>query len=607
MYKKRWLILISSVILAGMVLAACGGATEAPPVVDEEALARIAELEAALVDAAQMGGASDEQIDALQSELEDLNSNLGDLEDSLSESRTAECSFNAYRMGWVMDWADAGNMVDTVFGPTSDFQYTFWQHNYPDLAEEFKALTYDAYRNTDLVSRAATWQAAEKIVVEDIVAVIPIQHYERTTLVSTELEYFFAPFGAPRIAQWAFNTDATTLRTAVGAKIPTLDIQRSTDTTSSYMIYQLIDAPFKFLEDGSIAPLAATSFETNDEGNVYTIHLREDAVWSDGEPVLAQHFVDGIKRLLSPDLANDYAYVMFDVVGAADYNAGDADDIEAVKAVDDYTLEITLNDPLSYFDSILAFSTMHPVRLDVVALHGDAWTQPGNFVSNGAYVLVERNPGQNLVFEKNELYWDAANVAIEMIDVSIIEEQATALAAFENGELDYNAAGFPSEDTPRLVDTPEFVLTPRPGVYYMGINTSAQHTNNVSFRKALASSIDKRAIIDNVVQQPWKIDAWGVIPPEIFGFQGHDVGYGYDVDAALGYLAEYMNAAGIEDAGSIVIELWYNKSGGNQEILEAVEAMWQEVLGIDVRTVNVEWATYLNTLEECNVIGGGGF
>jgi oligopeptide transport system substrate-binding protein len=607
MYKKRWLILISFVLVAGMVLAACSTATEAPPVVDEEAQARIAELEAALEDAKASGGMSEEQLADLQSELEGLNENLGQLEGELSEARTAECSYNAYRMGWVMDWADAGNMVDTVFGPTSDFQYTFWQHNYPDLMDQFTALTHDAYRNTDLVSRATTWQEAEKIVVEDIVAVIPIFHYDRTTLVSTELDFFFAPFGAPRLAQWAFNTGVTEMRTAVGAKIPTLDIQRSTDTTSSFMIYQMIDAPFKFLADGSIAPLAATSFETNEEGNVYTVHLREDALWSDGEPVVAQHFVDGIKRLLSPDLANDYAYVMFDIVGAADYNAGDADDIAAVRAVDDYTLEITLTDPLSYFDSILAFSTMHPVRLDVIALHGDAWTQPGNMVSNGAYVLTERNPGQNLVFEKNELYWDAANVAIDKVTVSIIEEPATALAAFENGELDYNAAGFPPEDTSRLVDTPEFVLTPRPGVYYMGLNTTAAHTNNVTFRKALASAIDKRAILDNVAELPWRLDAYGVIPPEIYGFQGDAVGYGYDPDAAVGYLEQYMNAEGIDDAGSIVIELWYNKSGSNQEILEAVEAMWQEVLSIDVRTVNVEWATYLNTLEECNVIGGGGF
>jgi ABC-type transport system substrate-binding protein len=118
---------------------------------------------------------------------------------------------------------------------------------------------------------------------------------------------------------------------------------------------------------------------------------------------------------------------------------------------------------------------------------------------------------------------------------------------------------------------------------------------------------DKRAILDNVAELPWRLDAYGVIPPEIYGFQGDAVGYGYDPDAAVGYLEQYMNAEGIDDAGSIVIELWYNKSGSNQEILEAVEAMWQEVLSIDVRTVNVEWATYLNTLEECNVIGGGGF
>ncbi|MHA2429120.1 MAG: hypothetical protein ACXADB_13955, partial [Candidatus Hermodarchaeia archaeon] len=111
----------------------------------------------------------------------------------------------------------------------------------------------------------------------------------------------------------------------------------------------------------------------------------------------------------------------------------------------------------------------------------------------------------------------------------------------------------------------------------------------------------------NVAELPWRLEAYGVIPPEIYGFQGDAVGYAYDEAAALGYLEEYMNAEGIEDAGSIVIELWYNKSGSNQEILEAVEAMWQEVLSIDVRTVNVEWATYLNTLEECNVIGGGGF
>jgi oligopeptide transport system substrate-binding protein len=410
------------------------------------------------------------------------------------------------------------------------------------------------------------------------------------------------------MADWSADAGKTTMRWAAGASVPTLDVSRSTDTTSSTVIYQMFDAPYKFNAAGSIEPLAAESFEVSDDGTVFTVHLRSDGVWSDGEPVLAQHYVDGVLRLLSPDMANDYAYVMFDIVGAADYNSGDVATLDAITAIDDYTFQFTLSEPRSYFDSILAFSTFHPVRLDVIEEFGDEWTRAGNMVSNGAYVLVEHNPGDNLVMEKNEQYWDAANVQFDRLEVSMIGEPATSLAAFENGELDWTAqGGFPPEDIPRLVDTPEFLRTPRPGTYYMGLNTTAQHTNNKTFREALSYAVDKRTILDNVAETPWRTEAYGVIPPEIVGYQGDAVGFGFDVAAAQAKLAEYMAEAGIEDAGDIVVELWYNKGAGNQEILEAVEAMWEENLGIDVRTVNVEWATYLETLEECNVIGGGGF
>jgi oligopeptide transport system substrate-binding protein len=427
-------------------------------------------------------------------------------------------------------------------------------------------------------------------------------------MVSTDMNYMFPPFGAPRIAQWSSKSGATVFNTSVGTAVPTLDINRSTDTTSSFNIYQMVDAPYRFNEDGTISPLAATGFEVSEDGTVFTVSLREDAVWSDGEPVLAQHFVDGVQRLLSPDMANDYAYVMFDIVDAAEYNSGEVESLDSIFAVDDYTFQFTLNEPRSYFDSILAFSTFHPVRLDVIEEFGDEWTLPGNFVGNGAYVMVEHNPGANLKYVKNDLYWDAANVAFEEVNVAVITEPATNLAAFEAGELDWTGGGtYPSEDVPRLVDTPEFIRTPRPGTYYMGVNTTAQHTNNVTFRRALAQAIDKRTIIDNVEEMPWLVDAYGVIPPEIFGYQADAVGYGFDAAAAVADLEAYMAEAGIEDAGDITVELWYNKGGANQEILEAVEAMWEENLGIDVRTVNVEWATYLETLEECNVIGGGGF
>jgi oligopeptide transport system substrate-binding protein len=589
MLKKR-LFILNFLLIAALVLAGCAQA----PAEDDGDAARIAQLEADLAAAVAAGSA---ELDTIQAELDSLTGEL-------TEAESALCTYNTYRMGWVMDWADAGNIVDTVFGTTSDFQYTFWQNSYPEEAAEFEALVLAAYRNTDLTTRAEQWQAAEKILVEDLAVVIPIQHYSRNTLVSTTVDYMFPPFGAPRLAQWSMNDGRTDINYPVGATIPTLDINRSTDTTSSSMIYQLVDAPYKFNEDGTIAPLAATGFTVSDDGTVFTVTFR-DAVWSDGEPVTAQHYVDGVTRLLSPDLANDYAYVMFDIVGAADYNAGDVDTLDAIVALDDHTLQFTLSEPRSYFDSILAFSTFHPVRLDVIEAHPDDWTQPGNFVSNGAYILTEHNPGENLKMVKNELYWDAANVAIEEINVDIITEQATCLAAFEAGELDMTGCGYPSEDVPRLVDTPEFIRTPRPGTYYMGVNTTAQHTNNTTFRKALAQAIDKRTIIDNVEEMPWLVDAYGVIPPEIFGYQADAVGFGYDPDAAVAMLEEYMAEAGIEEAGDIVVELWYNK--GNEDILDAVQAMWEDILGIDVRIVTIEWASYLDTLEECNVIGGGGF
>jgi oligopeptide transport system substrate-binding protein len=369
----------------------------------------------------------------------------------------------------------------------------------------------------------------------------------------------------------------------------------------------MYDGPYKFLEDGTITPLAATGFEVSEDGTVFTVSLREDAVWSDGVSVTAQHFVDGVIRLLEPEVANDYAWVMFDIVGSAEYNAGETDELPAISAVDDFTFTFTLNEPRSYFDSLLAFHTFYPIRLDLIEQYGDEWTLAGNLVGNGAYTLAENNPGENLKLVKNESYWDAANVSFEEINMAIITEPATCLAAFEVGEIDVAGSagcGMPPEDIPRLVDTPEFGRAPRPGVYYMGVNTSAAHTDNLTFRKALAKAVDKRTIIDNVEEQPWLVDAYGVIPPEIFGYQADAVGYGFDLEGAQADLAAYMAEAGIEDAGDIVVELWYNKGGANQEILEAVEAMWEENLGIDVRTVNVEWATYLNILDEC---GGSGY
>jgi oligopeptide transport system substrate-binding protein len=507
----------------------------------------------------------------------------------------AGCTYNAYRMGWVMDYSDAENMLNVVFHPDSPFQYTFWDD------QDFRDLVDQALTEFDADVRAGMWQEAENIMLTDYAAVVPIFHYDRSTLVRSDIEVLFPPFGSPKFAFWTMPEGEDTLRVHLGTEPPTLDVNTATDTTSHLIQAQIMDALYRFDDAGMIVPAGAVSYEVSDDGLVYTINLREDATWSDGQPVTAQHYVDGITRLLEPATAAEYAWLMYIVQGAEAFNTGETDDPSTlgVAAVDDLTLQITLEEAASYFDSILAFSTVYPVRRDVIDEYGDMWAEPGNFVGNGAYLLTEWAHEDYVVVEKNPDYWGADDVTIETVEFPIIVEDATALAAFERGELDYS--GYPAEELPRILEemADDFRRLPRPGTYYLGLNFLRPPTDNLNMRKALASAVDKRAILDAVLEMPWRTDACGVIPPEIPGYQGcGNTGYAFDVDAALGYLDAYMAEEGIEDAADISVNLWFNR--GNEDVIEAVAEHWETNLGIEVNVSITEWAAYLDTLDECN-------
>jgi len=383
---------------------------------------------------------------------------------------------------------------------------------------------------------------------------------------------------------------------------PTLDINTGTDTTSHMIIGQCIEGLYEYRADGSFEPASATGYTISDDGLVYTVTLREDAVWSDGEPLVAQHYVDSVIRLLDPATAAEYAWLMYDLEGAEAFNTGESDDPSTVgiKALDDYTLEITLVGARSYFETILPFSTFYPIRLDIVEQYGDKWTEPGNYVSNGPYLLDTWDHEAEVVLVKNPTYWDADNVTIEKITFPIITEDATSLALFENDELHVSA--FPSEDVPRIVEDPvlseELRISPRPGVYYIGLNTLRAPTDDVNVRKALAAAIDRQSIIDNVIQMPWRSPMSCTTPPNILGHQDYGTcGYAFDPDAAKQYLAD----AGYPDGeGFPVLQFWFNRADFNEDVIEAVAAMWETNLGINVELRTNEWAVYLDYLDQCN-------
>jgi oligopeptide transport system substrate-binding protein len=382
----------------------------------------------------------------------------------------------------------------------------------------------------------------------------------------------------------------------------TLDPQLVTDANSLLVMSQVTEGLFEYRADGSIQPTGATGYEVSDDGLVYTITLRDDAVWSDGEPVIAQHFVDGIIRLLKPETSAEYAWRMYAVEGAEAFSAGKTDDPStvAITAIDNHTLQITLADPAPYFETLLPFTVFYPARLDVIEEYGNQWTEPGNHVSNGAYLLESWEPEKGLVLVKNPTYWGADSVTIDRITLPIIHESDISLARYEAGEL--HVSEFPSEEVPRILEDPvlgqELHVLPRPGVYYIGLNTRRSPTDDVNVRKALAAAIDRDSIVKDAIQRPWRPTLTCSTPPRIMGHQPVGTcGWSFDQQRAQQFLAD----AGYPDGeGFPALQVWYNRADFNRDVIEAVSAMWQENLGIEVELVTMEWAVYLDYLDDCN-------
>jgi len=372
------------------------------------------------------------------------------------------------------------------------------------------------------------------------------------------------------------STSARPLMYALDVDPPTLDINQASDTRSHLVLGQLMEALYRYRVDGSAEPAGATNHAVSPDGHVYTVTLRSDAHWSDGQAVTAQHYVDGIIRLLDPATGAASAFMMYCLEGAEEYNTGAITDANAVgvTAVGTYTLKFSLEEPAGFFPSIMATYSTCPVRLDIINSDPD-WTEAGHFVGNGPYVLTEWDHGNQLVVDKNPLYHGAAQVSIERVIFPIIPADSDQLAAYEDDQLD--VSGYPASELDRILSDPvlsaELRRMPRPGVRYIGLNTELTPTNAVTVRKALASAIDRSYILTDVLNMPWREGATSVIPPGIQGYQNGAVGYTFNVTQAQDFLAQ----AGYPDgAGFPGIELWHEVT------INAVADQWRNNLGITV-------------------------
>lgn len=351
-------------------------------------------------------------------------------------------------------------------------------------------------------------------------------------------------------------------------------------------------------------PGVAERWEVCEEGRVWTFHLREDARWSNGDPVTARDFVFSWRRIVEPALACEYADWMYLVENGEAFHRGEIDDFDQVglRALDDRTFEVTLVAPTADFLQIIlhhAFLPVHPPtieRFGGIDVRASGWTQPASFVGNGPFQLTEWRPNTVISVERNPYYWDAATVRLDGIRFFPIDDENTEERAFRTGQL-HITSSVPANMRERYQrDHPQYIrFDPQAAVYFYRLNTLRPPLDNRLLREALSLAINRDMLVRQVTRGG-ETPAHAIVPPGTGGYTPPNR-IRHDPERAH----ELMSEAGFPGGrGLPPLELLFNTSDNHRRIAEAIQQMWQSTLGVQVTLVNQEWQVYLNTTQNMN-------
>ena len=325
--------------------------------------------------------------------------------------------------------------------------------------------------------------------------------------------------------------------------------------------------------------------------------MREDVRWTNGDAVTAADFEYAWKRILDPTLAADYAYQLYGIVGAAEYNSCEKNcaklrDRVGIKALDQRTLEVKLTSPQPWFVSQVAHVSFLPVHRATVERFGRNWTEPGNIVTNGPYRLTDWRHDESITLTKWHQWRAADGVRVEQIEGRIIKNATTALAAFEAGEIDacLARACIPTDDIERLQESDAYLRSPSLLTRYLGLNLTT--IPDLNQRRALAFALDRTSIVENVTKAGDE-PATSFSPKGIPGFAAIRQGFlptHADLDAARTYLDRAPNP-------KRTLDFYYLSSSdpGAEEIAVAVQAMWKQI-GIETRLKGLESGAFFHRL-----------
>ena len=345
-------------------------------------------------------------------------------------------------------------------------------------------------------------------------------------------------------------------------------------------------------------PGAAQSWEISADGLSYWFHLRPTGAWSDGEPLTAADYVASYQRMLSPRMASEYAYLLYNfIAGADDYYHGRTKDFGkvGVHAIDPHTLLVQLANPTPFLLRIIAchnawdaVPTKVIARSGPVDLRANGWSK--HIVGNGAYRLKQWLPGQKIVVERNPHYWNNAATKLDQIEFYPVEEPSTEERMFRTGQLDITYEMPRAKVSAYRQNHPDQLFeSAYLGDYFYRFNCSRPPFTDVRVRRALCLAIDRERIVRDVTKG------------------GEEPAYAVSYPGTAGYFPKAKLKGGVAEAQQLLAEagfpggrgfptvtLLYNTQQMHREVAEAIQAMWQRNLGITIQLRNEEWKVYLD-------------
>lgn len=382
-----------------------------------------------------------------------------------------------------------------------------------------------------------------------------------------------------------------------------LDPIKSVGLTEAQVMRDLFEGLVNQDSDGQVIPGVAEHWQSEDNRE-WIFKLRPNARWSNGEPVTANDFVYSWQRLVDPKNTSPFAWfaALAGINHAQQIIDGQKNISElGVEALDDLTLKITLDKPVAYFPALTTNFSLFPVHQATVEHYGNDWIRVGNIIGNGAFQLHDRIVNEKIVLIPNPYYWDHKNTQLTKVTFVPINHESQATNRYLAGDLDITES-FPKQRYHKLMqEIPEQVFIPNQlGTYYYAFNTQRAPTNDARVRKALSMTIDRQIIAQKVLGTGEK-PAWHFTPDVTAGFTPQPGLYQRYSQQELDQQAQILLAsAGYGPHHPLKLTLLYNSSENHQKIAIAVSSMWKKKLGVQVKLVNQEWKTYIDSRNSGN-------